>query len=81
MVDQPVVKVLTTQVSVTSCGLDLENALLDGQQRHIEGATTKVKDQNIALADGCVLLIETVSDGCSSWLVDDTHALQASDDC
>jgi hypothetical protein len=39
VVDHPVVEVLTTEVSVTDGDLDLEDALLDSQQRHIEGAT------------------------------------------
>lgn len=42
-----VVKVLTAQVSVTGSGLDLEDAILNSQDRHIESTTSKVKDKDI----------------------------------
>ena len=41
VVDQAVVEVLTTQVSVTSGGLDLEDTFLDGQEGDIESTTTQ----------------------------------------
>jgi hypothetical protein len=34
----PVVKVLSAQVGITGGGLDLEDAIIDGQQRHIKRA-------------------------------------------
>merc|ERR1719463_76800 len=37
VVDGAVVEVLAAQVRVTRGGLDLEDALLDGEQRHVEG--------------------------------------------
>ena len=50
-VDKTVVKVLSAQMGVSSSGLDLKDALFDGQQGHIKCATAKVKDEDIALAD------------------------------
>lgn len=78
MVNETVVEVLTTQVSVTSGGLDLEDTLLDGQERHIEGTTTKIEDEDVALT--LDLLVETVGNGGSSGLVDDTENVEASNE-
>merc|ERR1719357_300046 len=50
VVDHPVVEVLSTQVSVTGSGLDLEDALLDGQDGDIKGAAAKIEDQDVALS-------------------------------
>lgn len=75
VVDETVVEVLTTQVSVTSSGLDLEDTLLDGEERDIESSTTKIEDQDVALT--LDLLVKTVSDGSGSWLVDDTEDVES----
>lgn len=75
VLDQPVIEVLTTKVSVTSGSLDLEDALLDGEERHIEGTTAKIEDQDVALA--LVLLVEAVGNGGSGGLVDDTENVEA----
>ena len=45
----PVVKVLSAQVGVPSRGLDLKDALVNGQQADVKGAAAQVKDQDIAL--------------------------------
>ena len=72
--DQTVVKVFTTQVSVTSSGLDLKDTLLDGKERNIESTTTKIEDQDVALASD--LLVKTVGNGSGSGLVDDTEDVE-----
>ena len=59
--DETVVEVLTTQVSVTSGGLDLEDTLLDGQEGDIERSSAEIEDEDVALT--CHLLVETVNDG------------------
>ena len=74
VVDQTVVEVLTTQVSVTGSGLDLEDTLLDGQERNIESTTTKIEDQNVALT--LDLLVKTVGNGSGSGLVDNTEDVE-----
>ena len=77
VVDEAVVEILTTQVSVTSGGLDLEDTLLDGQKRHIESSTTEIEDEHVALTSG--LLVKTVGDGSGGGLVDDTKDVETSD--
>ncbi len=78
VVDESVIEILTTQVGVTSSGLDLEDTLLDGKERDIESSTTEIKDENVALTLN--LLVQTVGNGSSSWLVDDTENVQASNE-
>ena len=78
VVNETVVEVLATQVSVTGGGLDLEDALLNGQERHIEGTTTKIEDEDVALTLGP--LVKTVGNGGSSRLVDDAHDVETGDE-
>ena len=77
MVDETVVEVLTTKVSVTSGGLDLEDTLLDGKERNIEGSSTEIEDEDVTLASG--LLVKTVGDGSGGGLVDDTEDVETGD--
>merc|ERR1712172_465161 len=79
VVDHPVVEVLNSQMGVTSGGLDLKDALLNGQDGHIEGAASEIEDENVALS-GSFLLVQTVGDGGSGGLVDDTENIETSDD-
>jgi hypothetical protein len=74
VVDEAVVEVLTTKVSVTSGGLNLEDALLNGQEGNIEGTTTQIEDQDVALT--LSLLVKTVGDSGGSRLVNDTEDVQ-----
>ncbi|PAV57761.1 hypothetical protein WR25_11381 [Diploscapter pachys] len=64
-------------MSVSSSGLDFEDAIFDGQDGHIESTTAKIEDEHIALA--VTLLIQSVGDSSSSRLVDDTEHVQSSD--
>jgi hypothetical protein len=63
---------------VTSSGLDSEDTALNVQERHIEGASAEVVDQNVALLVG-LASTETVSDSSGGGLVDDTEDVEASD--
>lgn len=78
VVDQAVVEILTTQVSVTGSRLDLEDTLLNGQERDIEGTTTEIEDEDVALT--LDLLVKTVGDGSGSRLVDDSENVEASNE-
>ena len=75
--DDLVVEIFTAQVSVTVGGLDLEDTVLNGEEGDIEGATTEIEDEDVALA--LALLVETVSDSGGGGLVDDTLNVETSD--
>ena len=77
VVDESVVEILTTQVGVTGGGLNLEDSLLDGQEGNIESSSSQIEDENVALA--LDLLVKTVCNGGSSWLVDDSEDVETSD--
>ena len=77
VVDGAVVEVLAAQVGVAGGGLDLEDTLLDGQERHVEGAAAEVEDEDVALRRG--LLVEAVRDRRRGRLVDDAQHVEAGD--
>jgi len=76
-VHDAVVEVLATQVRVTRGRLDLEDAVLDRQHRHIEGAATHVVDQHVALTG--TLLVQPVRDRSRGRLVDDAQHVETGD--
>ena len=79
--DQPVVKILATQVRVARRRLHLKNAVVNREQRHIKRAASQVKNQNVQLAFAwfvaCALFVQAVRDGRRSGLVDDAQHVQA----
>mmetsp|Transcript_2242 Transcript_2242/g.3725 ORF Transcript_2242/g.3725 Transcript_2242/m.3725 type:complete len:111 (+) Transcript_2242:1299-1631(+) len=70
VLDDAVVKILATEMSVSTGSNDLENTIVNGEERHVESATAEVEHQDVLLAR---LLVETVGDGSSSRLVDNAH--------
>mmetsp|Transcript_5579 Transcript_5579/g.11733 ORF Transcript_5579/g.11733 Transcript_5579/m.11733 type:complete len:165 (-) Transcript_5579:589-1083(-) len=68
VVDHAVVEVLSSQVSVSCGGFNLEDSLLNCQERHVEGSSSEIEDEHILLL---ALLVEAVSDGGGGGLVDD----------
>lgn len=70
--DQVDIEILTTKVSVTVGGLDLEDTVLDLQDGDIESTTTKIVDGDNAVG----LLLKTIGQGGSGRLVDDTEDVE-----
>jgi len=77
VVHKAVIEVLTSKVSVTSGGLHLEDAIVDGQEGHIEGTTSKIEDKHIGLASG--FLVQTVGNYGCGRLVNNAQDVEASD--
>jgi hypothetical protein len=63
-------------VSVARGGNNLEDAVVNGEERDVEGAAAEVEDEDVLLAR---LLVEAVGDGGGGGLVDDTHDVEARD--
>merc|ERR1719160_48163 len=70
------VKVLTAKVGITVGCEDLKDAVVNGEQRHIEGAAAKIEHEDVLLAS---LLVKPVRDGRGGGLVDDAVDLHARD--
>ena len=69
------VEVIAAQAVITGGGQDLDNAVVNFQNGHIEGAAAQVVDHDLL----GLLLIHAVGQGRGGGLVDDTLDLQASD--
>ena len=74
-VDDALVPVVTTEVVVTGGRLDLDDALADLEQRHVERAATEVEDQDRLV----VALVEAVGQRGRGRLVDDPRDGEARD--
>ena len=77
VIDETVVEVLTTKVSITSSSLDLEDTLFNSQERNIESSSTEIEDENVTFTND--LLVETIGNGGGSRLFDDTENVQTGD--
>jgi len=76
-VDEDIVEIFTTQVGMSVRGLHFENAILNGEERHVKSATTEIEDEDVPLA--LTLLVKTVGDSSGGGLVDDTGDVETSD--
>ena len=77
VLEERVVEVLTTQVSVTGSRLDGEDTTRDVQERDIESTTTEIEDEDVLLR--LRLTVKTVGDGGGGRLVDDTKDVKTGD--
>merc|ERR1719506_1622260 len=75
MLHDALVEVLASQVRVAVGRHNLEDAVVNREQRHIECATAKVVDEDVLLG----LLVETVRNSRGGGLVDNPKNLQAGD--
>lgn len=61
-------------MGVSSCCLDFENAIVDGQERDIKGSSSKIVNHDLALIS-CA--IQPISYRRGGWLVHDSNDIQA----
>merc|ERR550517_982603 len=76
VVHHPLVEVFTSKMGVSVGCDDLKDSIVNGEEGNIEGAATKIEDQDILLA---LLLVHPVGDGGGGGLIDDPHDGQAGD--
>lgn len=76
VVDHAVVKVLSSEVGVTSGSEDLKDTVVDREERDVESSSSQVVDDDVTLAAG---LVESVGDGGGGGLVDDTEDVETGD--
>ena len=74
MLQKGVIEILAAQMSIPSRGLDGEYTTADIEEGNIESASAKIKDQHVFFS--LRLTVEAVSDGSSSWLVNDTENIK-----
>ena len=72
--DKMVIKVLATKMGVAGCGLHLKVAFLNSEKWDIECSTAGIKNEDVLLICD-MLLIKTIGDSSSSWLVDNMKDL------
>jgi hypothetical protein len=71
--DDAVIKVLTTEVGITSSSQDLKDTVVDREKRNVECATSEVIDDDPGFSLG--LLVKTVGDSSGCGFIDDTEDL------
>jgi hypothetical protein len=69
VLNNAVVKVLATEIVITSSSPDLEDIFLNNQERHTKCSSFKVKYEDVVLADD--IIIEAVGGGSKGRLVGD----------
>lgn len=72
----PVVEIFTTEMGVTGGGQDLEDTVVDGEERDIEGSSSEIVDDDLGLS---TLFVKSVGDSGGGRLVDDTEDSQTGD--
>ena len=77
MRNHAIVEVFAAKMRVAGRRFDLEDAVLDGEDRDIECAAAKIEDEHVAL--GAALLVEAIGDGGGGRLVDDAQNVYAGD--
>lgn len=77
VVDNTLVKVLTTKVGVTGGSQNLKDSVVNGEEGDIEGTTTKIVDNDLALT---ISLIQTIGDSGGGGLVDNSKDVETGND-
>jgi len=69
VVHDTVIEIFTTKMGVTGGSQNLEDTIINGEERNIEGSSSEIVDDDLRLL---AFLVESVGDGGGGRLVDDT---------
>jgi len=78
VLDQFIVEVFAAEMGVTSGGFDFENTVLNCEKGNVKGSASQVENEHMLFA--LTFLIQTVSDGGCSRLVENTQDVEIGDD-
>jgi len=73
---ESIIKILTTEMGITSGCLDGKDTTIDIQERNIESSSSKIKDKDILLCLG--LTVKAIGDSSGSRLINDTKNFKTS---
>ncbi len=76
VLEESVIEIFASKVSITSSGLNSEDTTADVEERNIEGSSSKIEDKDVFLGLG--LAVKTISNGGSSRLINDTKNIKSS---
>ena len=77
MGDDPLVEILASQMSISSCRQNLENAIVDSEEGYVESSSSQVVNNDLAFITS---LVQSVRNRGRSGLIDYTENIEASDD-
>jgi NAD-specific glutamate dehydrogenase len=75
VVNDTVVKIFSSKVSIPSSGQDFKDTIFDREKGHVEGTTSQIVYDDLRFPS---LFIQTVGDSSSGGLIDDTENLKTS---
>jgi hypothetical protein len=76
-INKGVIEIFSTEMGVTVGSLNLEDTLVNGEEGDIESTTSEIENEDVFLL--ILSFVETVSNGGSGWLVDDSQNIQTGD--
>jgi hypothetical protein len=70
VINNCIIKVFSSQMSVSAGGFDLEKSILYLKKRDVKSTTTEIENKNHFLS--CCISVESVGNGCGGWLVNNS---------
>ncbi|TRY71712.1 hypothetical protein TCAL_11486, partial [Tigriopus californicus] len=72
-----IIKILPTQVRISSGGLNFKHSILNGQDGDVKSPAPQIEDQHVTLSSLALLLVQPVGNGRGSRFIDDPQHFQS----